>query len=117
YLDMNFDTFLEITKNNSMTYTELSKYPEVKRDLALLVDKNITFGELRAIALKVDKKLIKNVTLFDVYEGDKLPKDKKSLALNFVLEDTTKTLTDSVIDKCMNTLIFQFEKLGATIRK
>lgn len=117
YLEMNFDTFLELTKNNSMTYTELSKYPEVKRDLALLVDKSVTFNELRAVALKVDKKLIKNVTLFDVYEGDKLPAGKKSLALNFVLEDTTKTLTDSVIDKCMGSLIYQFEKLGATIRK
>lgn len=117
YLEMNFDTVLEITKNNSMTYTELSKYPEVKRDLALLVDKSVTFNELRAVALKVDKKLIKNVTLFDVYEGDKLPAGKKSLALNFVLEDTTKTLTDSVIEKCMGSLIYQFEKLGATIRK
>lgn len=117
FLEMNFDTLLEMIKNNSMTYTELSKYPEVKRDLALLVDKNVTFSDLRSVALKVDKKLIKNVTLFDIYEGDKLPEGKKSLALNFVLEDTTKTLTDTVIDKCINSLIYQFEKLGATIRK
>lgn len=117
FLDMNFDTFLDIIKNNSLTVNELSKFPEVRRDLALLVDKNVTFGELRSVALKVEKKLLKNVTLFDVYEGDKLPEGKKSLALNFVLEDTTKTLTDSVIDKCMNALIYQFEKLGATIRK
>lgn len=118
FLDMNFDTFLDIIKNNSLTVSELSKYPEVRRDLALLVDKSVTFSELRSIALKTEKKLLKNVTLFDVYEGDKLPEGKKSLALNFVLEDTTKTLTDTVIDKCMSSFIFQFEKqIGAEIRK
>lgn len=117
FLDMNYDTFLDIIKGNSMTYTELSKFPEVRRDLSLLVDKSVTFSELRTLALKAEKKLLKNVTLFDVYEGDKLPEGKKSLALNFVLEDTTKTLTDSVIDKCMGSLMYQFEKIGATVRK
>lgn len=117
FLDMNFEVFLDIIKSNSLTVNELSKFPEVRRDLALLVDKNVTFTELRSVALKVEKKMLKNVTLFDIYEGDKVPEGKKSLALNFVLEDTTKTLTDSVIDKCMSALIYQFEKLGATIRK
>lgn len=117
YMEMNYDIFLDMIKNNSLTVSELSKFPEVRRDLALLVDKNITFSTLRTLALKTDKKLIKNVTLFDVYQGDKIPEGKKSLALNFVLEDTTKTLTDNIIDKCMGSLIFQFEKLGASIRK
>ena len=118
FLEMNFDVFIDMIKNNSLTVNELSKFHEVKRDLALLVDKSVTFSDLRAIALKTEKKLLKNVTLFDVYEGDKLPEGKKSLALNFVLEDSVKTLTDQVIDKCMNSFIFQFEKqVGAQIRK
>lgn len=118
FLEMNFDTLIGMIKNNSLAVKELSKYPEVRRDLALIVDKNITFSDLRSIALKTEKKLLKTISLFDLYEGDKIEKGKKSLALNFVLEDATKTLTDNVIDKCMNTFIYQFEKqVGAQIRK
>lgn len=117
YMDMNFDLFLEVIKNNSLTVSELPKFPEVRRDLALLVNKDVNFATLRSLAFKTEKKLLTNVTLFDIYEGDKIPEGKKSIALNFVLQDTTKTLTDNVIDKCMNALIFQYEKLGATIRK
>jgi phenylalanyl-tRNA synthetase beta chain len=95
----------------------LSKYPEVRRDLALLVDKNVTFRQLRDLAFKTERKQLKKVGLFDVYEGDKLPEGKKSYALNFVLEDTTKTMTDAVIDKVMSTLIAQFDaQLGAKVR-
>lgn len=117
YLEMNFDTFMKLTKNHKVTVEELSKFPEVRRDLALLVDTQVTFSQLREIAFSVEKKLLKNVTLFDVYEGDKLPAGKKSYALNFVLEDTTKTLTDQVIDRVMSNLIREFERrAGAQIR-
>lgn len=117
YLEMNFDAFLKLTKNHKVTVEELSKFPEVRRDLALLVDTQVTFSQLREIAFSVEKKLLKNVTLFDVYEGDKLPAGKKSYALNFVLEDTTKTLTDQMIDRVMSNLIREFERrAGAQIR-
>lgn len=117
YAEIQFDTFVDVIKSYSLTVSELPKYPEVRRDLALLVDQNVTFSQLYSVAFKTEKELLKSVTLFDVYQGDKLPEGKKSYALNFVLEDTTKTLTDNVIDKCMNSLVFQFEKqLNAKIR-
>ena len=118
YADLNFDVFVEMIKNNGVTVKELSKFPEVSRDLSLLIDKNVTFSELRSIAFKTEKKLLKNVTLFDVYEGDKLPEGKKSYALNFILEDVTKTLTDKVIDATMDKFIKQLEKnANAEVRK
>ena len=117
YLEMNFDTLVKLIRNHSVTVSELPKFPEVKRDLALLVDKAVTFSQLRHIAYSTEKKLLKNVTLFDVYEGDKLPEGKKSYALSFTLEDTTKTLTDQVIDRTMNNLLQAFEKqTGAQLR-
>ena len=117
YLEMNFDAFLKLTRNHKVTVQELSKFPEVRRDLALLVDSQTTFSLLREIAFATEKKLLKNVTLFDVYEGDKLPAGKKSYALNFVLEDTTKTLVDQVIDKTMANLVREFERrAGAQVR-
>lgn len=118
FLEMNFSQLMHLTKNNKLTVKELSKYPEVRRDLALLVDKNITFSQLKSIAQKTERKLLKTINLFDVYEGDKLPIGKKSYAINFVLEDTTKTLNDTIIDKVMTELATQLEKqAGATIRK
>lgn len=117
YLEMNFDTLVKLIRNHSVTVSELPKFPEVKRDLALLVDKAVTFSQLRQIAYATEKKLLKNVTLFDVYEGDKLPEGKKSYALSFTLEDTTKTLTDQVIDRTMHNLLQAFEKqTGAQLR-
>ena len=96
---------------------ELSKFPEVKRDLALLVDKGVTFSQLRDIAFATEKKLLKRVVLFDVYEGDKLPEGKKSYALSFTLEDKTQTLNDKTIEKTMNNLARQLEtRAGAQIR-
>ena len=118
YAEINFDNLLQIIKSYKLKVDELSKYPEVRRDLALLVDNSVSFIDLYNTAFKSEKKLLKNVSLFDVYEGDKLPEGKKSYALNFVLEDTTKTLTDSVIEKCMNNMIVQFAKQhNAEIRK
>ena len=118
YADIDFDAFVNMVKTYSLTVKELSKYPEVSRDLSMLLDNKVTFSDLRNVAFKTEKNLLKNVTLFDVYEGDKLPEGKKSYALNFILEDTTQTLTDNVIDRVMNNLATQFEKqLGAEIRK
>lgn len=117
YMELDFDMLMKMLKKHKITVTELSKFPEVKRDLALMVDKKVTFSELREIAIKSEKKLLKSVSLFDVYEGDKLPEGKKSYALTFILEDTTKTLNDTIIDKTMANLIRQFEQqVGATIR-
>ncbi len=117
YLEMNFDAFLKLTKNHKVSVQELSRFPEVSRDLALLVDSQTTFSMLREIAFAVEKRLLKNVTLFDVYEGEKLPAGKKSYALNFVLEDSAKTLVDQVINKTMANLIHEFERrAGAQVR-
>lgn len=117
YLEMDFGLLLKATKKHIITAEELSKYPEVRRDLALLLDKQVTFSALRENAFAAEKKLLKSVSLFDVYEGDKLPAGKKSYALSFVLEDKTKTLTDKEIDRIINNLIARFEKeCGATVR-
>lgn len=118
YAQISMDKLLQMTKGYKLTVKELPKYPEVKRDLALLVDKSVDFARLRSIAYGTEKKLLKKVSLFDVYEGNKLPEGKKSYALSFILEDKEKTLTDNVIDKVMGNLMFQFEKqVGAEIRK
>lgn len=118
YLEMNFSQLLQFIKHNKVTVKELTNYPEVKRDLALLIDKNITFSQLKQIAEKTEKKLLKRVTLFDVYEGNKLPEGKKSYALGFVFQDNTRTMTDDMTERIMNNFIAQFEKqVGAQIRK
>ena len=85
--------------------------------MALLVDKSVTFAQLRNVAMAAEKKLLKRITLFDVYEGDKLPEGKKSYALGFTLEDKTQTLNDKVIEKTMSNIARQLEaKAGAQIR-
>lgn len=118
FMELNFEALVKSTKKHKVEAEELSKFPEVRRDLALLVDKNVTFSALREVAFSTEKKLLKAVTLFDVYEGDKLPEGKKSYALNFVLEDKTKTLNDKAIEKVMQNLANQLQrKCGAEIRK
>ena len=117
FLEMDFGHLVKVTAKNRLRVEELPRFPQVKRDLALLVDKGVTFRRLRDIAFGTEKKLLKNVTLFDVYEGDKLPEGKKSYALGFTLEDRGATLTDREIDRVMNNLISQYEKqVGGTIR-
>ncbi len=117
YAEIDFDALVKSTRKVKITVSELSKFPEVKRDLALLVDKSVSFAELRIAALSADKKLIKSVSLFDVYDGDKLPEGKKSYALGFILEDKTQTLNDKVIDKVMSNIQRQLEgKCGAQVR-
>lgn len=117
YLEMNFEALAKSTKKLKIAAEELSKFPEVKRDLALLVDKQVTFAALRDAAFAAERKLLKSVSLFDVYEGDKLPEGKKSYALSFILEDKTRTLDDKTIERVMSNLTRQFEqRCGAQVR-
>ena len=118
FAEIDFDQLIKMTKKAKIQFKELSKFPEVKRDLALLVDKSVTFAQLRGIAFATEKKLLKSVSLFDVYEGDKLPEGKKSYALSFILEDKNQTLTDKQIERTMTNLQTQLEqKAGAEVRK
>ncbi len=117
FAEVDFDLLLKATRKHKVTAEELSKFPEVRRDLALLLDKGVSFSELRNIAFATERKLLKSVSLFDVYEGDKLPAGKKSYALGFILEDKTQTLNDKTIERVMANLQKAFEsKVGAQIR-
>ncbi len=117
YVDFNWDNVLKIANNKSIKVKPLSKFPAVKRDLALLLDSKVTFGEVYNLAFQSERKLLKEVDLFDVYEGSKLPKNKKSYAVSFVIQDEQKTLNDKQIDKIMQKLQATFEKnLEATLR-
>lgn len=117
HAEFSWTDLLKATKLES-TFSELSKYPEVRRDLSLVLDKHVTYNEIHELAFKSEKKLLTRINVFSVYEGDKLEQGKKSYALSFFLQDTTKTLTDKVIDKVMNGLIKTFEtEVGAIIRK
>ncbi len=118
YAEFDWDLVLRSLKNNRILYRDLSKYPSVRRDLSLLIDESVSFSELRTLAFKLEKKLLKDVRVFDVYKGEKLAAGRKSYALSFVLQDEEKTLTDKQIDSVMNKFISTFEKeLGAEIRK
>ncbi|WP_430974564.1 phenylalanine--tRNA ligase subunit beta [Sunxiuqinia rutila] len=115
--DLVMGTIIQDQKNNQTLYSELPKYPEVRRDLALLLNKEVQFGQIRELAFKVERKLLRAVDLFDVYEGQGVPEGKKSYAVSFTLRDDEKTLKDKQIDKIMQKLIFQFDKeLGAKLR-
>ena len=117
YAELNWDYLLKKYKDN-LVAGELPKFPEVRRDLSLVLDKNVTFDEVRRIALRTERKLLQDVNGFDVYEGDKIDAGKKAYALSFTLLDRQQTLTDKVIDATMSRLMQQFEKqLGALIRK
>jgi phenylalanyl-tRNA synthetase beta chain len=118
YADFNFDVILKQARKNKIVYEDVSKYPAVRRDLSMLIDKPVTFGQLKQIAQKTERKLLQDVNVFDVYEGDKLPAGKKSYALSFILQDKEKTLTDKAIDAIMQKLIYNLGKeAGAEIRK
>ncbi|MCL2133726.1 MAG: phenylalanine--tRNA ligase subunit beta, partial [Bacteroidales bacterium] len=112
-----FDVLLKAQAQHKVMFSELPKYPEVRRDLALVIDEKITFDQLRKIAFKAEKRLLKQVGLFDVYRGDKLPEGKKQYALSFVLQDTEKTFTDQQIEHIMQQLLNGFTKeAGAVLR-
>lgn len=117
YADFLWDRILEELSTSNLIFSSIPKFPQVKRDFALLLDESITFNELRKSAEKSERTLLKKITLFDVYKGKKLPKGKKSYALSFTLQDGRKTLTDKQIDKIMKKLQKNFEKeFGATLR-
>ncbi|MEZ7506737.1 phenylalanine--tRNA ligase subunit beta [Flavobacterium sp. Arc2] len=116
YADFNWDVIIKMI-SNKIKFTEIPKYPEVRRDLALLVDESVTYDSIYAIAKQSEKNLLKDVNLFDVYEGTNLPEGKKSYALSFIIQDSAKTLTDVQIDKIMGKLQKNFEtELGASLR-
>ena len=108
---------MEIAKRNKVKFATIPKYPAVRRDFALLVDSNMAFSDLHKLAKQTEKQLLKDINLFDVYEGKNLPEGKKSYAVSFTLQDEHKTLTDKQVDKVMTKLQQRFEKeLGASLR-
>ncbi|MCT4648090.1 MAG: phenylalanine--tRNA ligase subunit beta, partial [Carboxylicivirga sp.] len=118
FAEIKWDIILKKSSKKGITYKEIAKYPEVKRDLALLLNKDVRFAQVKELAHKTEKKLLKRVTLFDVFEGEKIGTDKKSYAVSFILQDETKTLNDKQIDKIMNKMMSTYERqLGAQIRK
>lgn len=118
YADFDWAFLLDSIRKNKIVNKEVPKYPAVRRDLSMLVDQQVTFDELKTIAFKTEKRLIKQVQVFDVYEGDRLPQGKKSYALNFTLQDEEQTLTDKQIDAIMQKIITNLaETAKAEIRK
>ena len=117
YINFNWNLITDLIKDKNIKYKQIPKFPEVKRDFALLVDNNISFESISKIAKKTDQKFLKNIVLFDVYNGENLPKGKKSYAVSFTLQDETKTLTEKEIDKIMSRLENSFkDELGAELR-
>lgn len=117
YADIHWTTVMKAIRKNKVEFAEISKYPSVSRDLALLIDKNVEFAKIEQIARQSEKKLLKSVELFDVYEGKNLPAGKKSYAVNFILQDNEKTLNDKAIEAIMNKIITNLKRqLGAELR-
>ena len=117
YAELNWTALMKLIRNKKVLFTEISKYPAVSRDLALLVDKGVEFAEIEQIARQTERKLLKRVELFDVYEGKNLPEGKKSYAVNFILQDEQKTMGDKQIDAIMQKLIANLKKqLNAELR-
>ena len=117
YAELSWTLLMKETKKSKVTFTEISKFPAVKRDLALLLDKNVKFADVKKIANESERKLLKEVTLFDVYEGKNLPAGKKSYAVSFFLQDEGKTLNDKQIDAIMKKIQTNLEqKLGVQLR-
>lgn len=117
FADINWDNLCEVSLNKSLKLQPISAFPAVRRDLALELDKKVTYAEIEKLARKTSQQLLKEINVFDVYEGEKIAEGKKSYAISFILQDTDKTLTDEEIDGTMNRLIKTFEKeLGASLR-
>ena len=108
--EISFDALMMLARRNEIKYSPLPKFPEVRRDLALLVDESVTFADMRKVALKTGRKLLRHMTLFDVYRGDKIPQGKKQYAISFVLRDADKTLTDNDVERFMDGMVKAFEK-------
>ncbi|MRT93747.1 phenylalanine--tRNA ligase subunit beta [Ancylomarina sp. 16SWW S1-10-2] len=117
FADFKWEPLLAEASKNKVTYEPIAKYPSVKRDLALLLDKSVSFADIKTIAFNCEKKLLKSVSLFDIYEGEQLAADKKSYAVSYLIQDTEKTLTDKQIEKIMQKLIKSYERqLNAQLR-
>ena len=117
YAEMDWTALMKVVRKQKVAFTEIPKFPSVSRDLALLIDKSVEFRQIEEIARQTEKKLLKKVELFDVYEGDKLPAGKKSYAVNFILQDAEKTMGDKQIEAIMNKLITNLkQKLNAELR-
>ncbi len=117
YAEIDWDKLIELSGKNNVTFKDIQKFPEVRRDIALLLDKKIKFSEIHDLSLKTEPKFLKEVNLFDIYEGKGIDEDKKSYAISFTLTDAEKTLTDAEIEGIMNKLINTFkEQLQASIR-
>lgn len=117
YAEFNLELLEKMITNQTVKYQQIATYPSVKRDLALVVDQNMTYDTLEQIGYKYGSKLVKSISLFDVYEGDKVEQGKKSYALNFVLQHPDKTLTDEEINKVMSKLVAAYEReAGAKLR-
>ena len=117
YAEMDWNALMKMIRKNEVLYTEISKYPAVSRDLALLVDEKVEFADIELVARQTEKKLLKSVELFDVYEGKNLPAGKKSYAVNFILQDEAKTLNDKQIETIMSKLTANLKnKIGAELR-
>jgi len=115
--EINWPALFELVKRNKIKYKDLPKYPEVRRDLALLLDESVSYADLRRSAFRAGKKLLKQVSLFDVYRGDKIAQGKKQYALSFVLQDLEKTLTDNDVERVVSKLLAVFQnEFGATLR-
>ena len=117
YAEIDTDQLIKCLPKDNLLYTEVSKYPEVRRDLALLIDKAVSYEQIEKLAYQTEKSILKSVSIFDVYEGKNIPENKKSYALSFILQDEEKTLNDKQIEKTMEKLMQSFkEKLGAELR-
>jgi phenylalanyl-tRNA synthetase beta chain len=117
YADINWTNLMKLIKGKSVSYQEIPKFPAVSRDLALLLDKNVEFASIEAAAYSAERKLLKDVRLFDVYEGKNLEEGKKSYAVNFTLQSEEKTLNDKAIEAVMNKIEQAIVKAtGATVR-
>ena len=115
--ELSWEMILTQVKKKRVLYSELPKYPSVTRDLALLVDEAVTYSQLRQASFSAERRLLKNVVLFDVYRGDKIPAGKKQYALSFTLQDLGNTLTDKVVEEVMSKLLDTFSKnFGASLR-
>ena len=117
YAEIDFDALFEVAFKNELIVQAIPKFPSSRRDFALLIDEEISFKQLKDTAKKVERKILKHINLFDVYQGKSLPKGKKSYGISFHFEDLNKTLTDKYIDKVMAKLKHAFEKeFGASLR-